>query len=165
MNLDPRLLPLIDTLSTCGLSWLAFDMLNELRQGEEPLEVEAVLAEARHYAMKADNFLRISDAEFSPQFIEGIEQLKWATKFIRDKLGGVIEELATCFENLEEIGRDNDLIEFEHASSPFRISLRDGDNRYDVLAEELHTATENVQKLDLLLDTWLLSVSNGKTEQ
>lgn len=45
--LDSRLLPLIETLSDRGLDWLAFELIESIRRGREPVEPEELLVRAR----------------------------------------------------------------------------------------------------------------------
>ena len=44
--LDPRLLPFIDMLAELGIDWLAFELVEGIRRGEERLEDKGALARA-----------------------------------------------------------------------------------------------------------------------
>ena len=53
--LDPRLLPFIEVLAELGMDWLAFELVDGVRRGKEPVEDEAALRRARDRTRRASD--------------------------------------------------------------------------------------------------------------
>ena len=53
--LDPRLIPFIEMLADLGLDWLAFELIEGVRRGEEPVETEDALALVRQRIRTRDS--------------------------------------------------------------------------------------------------------------
>ena len=53
--LDPRLLPFIEMLTELDMHWLAFELVEGVRRGEEPVEDESALLRARERSRRASD--------------------------------------------------------------------------------------------------------------
>ena len=92
--LEPRLLPLLETLAANGADWLAFEIVDGVRRGREPEEPEKLLRAARENA-RSSQPVRIPSSE-TPKLAEpilGDDQIAWAADYVLARLDGVLADL------------------------------------------------------------------------
>ncbi len=88
--LDPRLLPLLETLAGAGADWLAFEIVDGIRRGRELVEPEELLGAAREKVRSRQLSDRLSaDVPVLAEPIFGDEQIVWAANYVAARLDGV----------------------------------------------------------------------------
>jgi hypothetical protein len=130
--LDPRLLPLLGTLANTGMDWLAFEIVEMVRRGHEPLEAEGILKAAREKARShVDSELVTLDIPVVAEPILGDEQIDWAADYVAARLDGALADLDEGYAFLNAIAegsrdtfRQDASIRSEAPSgAPLRIAL------------------------------------------
>lgn len=105
--LDPRLLPLLETLAASGADWLAFEIVDGVRRGREPEEPEELLQAAREN-VRARQPERIPSPEIlklaAP--ILGDDQIAWAAAYVLARLDGALADLDAGYAMIEAIADD-----------------------------------------------------------
>ena len=102
--LDPRLLPLLETLAASGADWLAFEIVDGVRRGREPEEPEELLQAARGN-VRSRQPERIPSPK-SPKLAEpilGDDQIAWATDYVLARLNGALADLDAGYAMIEMI--------------------------------------------------------------
>ncbi|PIB92737.1 hypothetical protein [Caulobacter sp. FWC2] len=107
LGLDPRLLDLIETLSASGLDWLAFELIEGIRRGEQPLESEENLDVARTVVRSGQEGASWeSGAAETPVKATALEdQIKWAADYVVMRLDDALGQLDASIGNLEDVCR------------------------------------------------------------
>ena len=103
--IDPRLLPLIETLSASGADWLAFEILDGIRAGRPAEDSEEELRDARRavsaFRQKGE---RLSEREAGHDFVDpitGDDQIDFAARYAFDRLSDAIQMLNSSFAHLD----------------------------------------------------------------
>ena len=92
--LDARLFPLLETLASAGLDWLAFEIVDGVRRGREPLETEEMLQAVREQVRSRQYSDRMSaDLPVMAKPIRGDDQIVWAGNHVFSRLDGILEDL------------------------------------------------------------------------
>jgi hypothetical protein len=104
--LDSRVLELIETLVAARLDWLAFELIDGIRQGRSLEEPEEALAAARQSIRsnaqpKARGEPQVLLAEAQP--IPAGEQVEWAAAYVEERLGAALEQLEASIDKLDFI--------------------------------------------------------------
>lgn len=82
--LDTRLLPLLETLVGAAADWLAFEIVDGVRRGREPLEPEELLRAAREKVRSRRLSDRLSaEIPVLSEPILGDDQIVWAAIRLR----------------------------------------------------------------------------------
>lgn len=117
--LDPRLLPLLETLADAGADWLAFEIMDGVSRGREPLESEERLREAREKVRAQQLSDRLSaDISALPEPILGDDQIVWAVTYVTVRLDGALADLNEGCAMIEAIA-ENLGDTFENDDPPF----------------------------------------------
>ena len=159
--LDPRLLPFIEVLAELGMDWLAFELVDGVRRGKEPVEDEAALRRAR------DRTRRASDAgEDKEQFgspggaatpLLGDDQLEWAARYVDERLRAALDQIAHSLDALDEIVAGLDARPSDAPMATTRLVLRGDESAYTVGRAEVDGARVRLSALRVALDAWVLS--------
>ncbi len=106
--LDPRLLPLLETLAASGADWLAFEIVDGVRRGREPEEPEELLQAAREN-VRSRQPERIPSPELSKlaEPILGDDQIAWAADYVLARLDGALADLNAGYAMIESIADDS----------------------------------------------------------
>ena len=104
--LNPRLLPLVETLIGVGADWLAVELIDNVNRGRWPEESEDLLAVTRTQvregvAQKRERELVHKSVEPVP--IPEDEQIDWAAGFIEKRLQWALDDLDSAFVNLDTL--------------------------------------------------------------
>lgn len=105
--LDPRLLPLLETLAVSGADWLVFEIVDGVRRGREPEEPEELLQAARENVR-----LRQPERGLSLEIpkrgepILGDDQIAWAADYVLTRLQGALADLDAGCAMIETIADD-----------------------------------------------------------
>jgi hypothetical protein len=138
--LDPRLLPLIETLTAEGADWLAFELIDGIKLGRESEESEGALAGAREQVRLGEQGRREPIPPVRPAIpILGDDQIVWAATYVTERLDSALTDLAAASEALNAIaaapssrrGRDEEQ-HLQGPPAPIRIEIDD---------EEISTAS------------------------
>lgn len=93
-TLDPRLLPLLETLAGAGADWLAFEIVDGVRRGRESLEPEELLRAARDRVRSRQHSDRLeTDIPVLAEPILGDDQIVWAANYLANRLDGALADL------------------------------------------------------------------------
>ena len=159
--LDPRLLPFIEVLAELGMDWLAFELVDGVRRGKEPVEDEAALRRAR------DRTRRASDVgEDKEQFgsaggaatpLLGDDQLEWAARYVDERLRAAFDQIAHSLDALDEIVAGLDARPSDAPMATTRLVLRGDESAYTVGRAEVDGARVRLSALRVALDAWVLS--------
>lgn len=106
--LDPRLLPLLETLAGVGADWLAFEIVDGVRRGREPLEPEELLQAARERVRSPQLSERLSaDIPIVADPILGNDQIIWAANYVAARLDGVLADLDEGYAMIEAVAENS----------------------------------------------------------
>ena len=103
--LDRRLLPFIEMLAELGMDWLAFELVDGIRRGDEPTETQQVLALARDQIgdPAVDEFERHTSPDSEVTSFLGDDQLEWAMDYTFERLRATLAEMSYSLEALDEL--------------------------------------------------------------
>ena len=155
--LDRRLIPFIEMLAELGMDWLAFELMEGIRLGREPLEREAELALARQWARngKAVTFEGDPEDRVLAEPLLGDSQLEWAARYVSERLEAVLAEMSAALGALDEIvasGRDRPV---KTAEASTVLVLLDAEEDRPVGVTEIEEAQAHVAQLRQSLVNWL----------
>lgn len=92
--LDPRVLTLLETLAGIGADCLAFEFVDSVRHGREPLEPEELLQAARERVRSPQLSVRLSaDIPVFADPFPGDDQIAWAAHYVAAHLDGILAHL------------------------------------------------------------------------
>lgn len=163
--LDPRLLPLIETLAAVGADWLAFEIIDGIRLGREPEEPETLLALARERVRLGEPGERGSTKlPRSSDPILGDDQVTWAAKYVLERIDSALADLSHGSAFLEAIveatpsHRPSDQPEDAETDRfrPIKIAIVDQEDGA-IDRESIETARSGLQDLRQALETWSLA--------
>ena len=173
--LDPRLLPFIGMLAELGMDWLAFELVDGIRRGDEPVEDQHALARARQQTEQppGDDLERHArswpantdeSAESVPTPILGDRQLQWAADYVLERLHATLAEMSQSLHALDEIVEEPEVTRPEaSAAEPLLVVIDDGEERV-VRRAQIEAAQERLPGLRKALKAWLRSASPGAAQ-
>ncbi len=157
--LDPRLLPLIDVLAQVGMDWLAFELVEGVRRGEEPVEDGSALRRARDRAKRTSDASEQTERFAAPTAaatpFQGDDQLEWAVRYVEERLFAALDQMAESLDALDEIVSGADAPSTVTRTATTRLLLR-GHDRVDAIGRlEVDRARTQLPALRVALDSWL----------
>lgn len=160
-TINPRLLPLIETLIGVGADWLAIELIETLNQGHWPEESEEALALTRAQVREGGAQKRAGEpvhkvlAHFE---IPPKEQVAWAAAFVAERLDGALADLAGSLVNLDVIIADEsaDAALAQRDRRPTSIRLGGEVGSASVAAGDVENAQSGMQALRGALARWAL---------
>lgn len=169
-KIDPRLLPLIETLIAADADWLAIELIQTIDRGRWPEESEDMLALARKRVRSESGEkqeVELAHEQFAPKPIPFDEQVTWAAWFVAKRLDAAIANLSGGVVNLEVILGNT----FEEGVSSkrgrrsvtARIETAEGNGAGTTLME-LDRAQLGMHALRTALNRWSLD-ANGKSPE
>lgn len=168
--LDPRLLPLLETLAGAGADWLAFEVVDGVRRGREPLEPEELLRTAREKVRSRQPPDRQSaDIPVLAEPILGDDQIVWAANYVAARLDGVLADLDEGCAMIEAVAenssykfrQDDPAVSEITPKIPVKITLI-GQEGHPVDRSSIAAAQEGVVSLRDALARWSIE-ARGKT--
>lgn len=163
--LDPRLLPIIEVLAELGMDWLAFELVDGVRRGKEPVEDEAALRRARGRARRASDAGEDTERFGSPSGaatpLLGDEQLEWAARYVDERLHAALDQIAHSLDALDEIVAGLDARPSDAPVATTRLVLRDDYSAGTVGRAEVDSARARLSALREALDAWVLHQRSG----
>src|SRR5579871_4705022 len=108
-TIDPRLVPLIETLIVADADWLALEILDGLRLGIVAEEIPEHLLATQLAVREAKRQERRSEGRAVPppvaKPILGDDQVDWAAKYVVDRLSDAVSMLRASLDQLNQIAR------------------------------------------------------------
>ena len=157
--LDPRLLPFIEVLAELGMDWLAFELVDGVRRGKEPVEDEAALRRARDRAWRASDAEEDTERFGSPGGtatpILGDDQLEWAARYVDERLRAAVDQIAHSLDALDEIVAGLDARPSDTPVATTRLVLRGDESADTVGRAEVDGARARLPALREALDAWV----------
>jgi hypothetical protein len=172
-TIDPRLLPLIETLVDSGADWLAFEILDGIRAGRHTEDSEEEIREARRAVHsfrrnKKTSPPEIQIKETSMEPIVGDDQIDFSINYVIDRISQVIEMTGSTLVQLSQIASQSnahsELLVPGDGDRATSIHIRlEGSEVVSntILAEE---ALNRLPELRTSLLEWSKSVRQGKQE-
>jgi hypothetical protein len=176
--LEPKLLPLIETLAEVGADWLAFEVIDGIRAGklaEEHLENLAAIQDAVRSA-KLENFrggekrVNAVPPSVPPQVpIIGDEQIRWAAEYIHKRLSDALSMLQSSLDQLQRIvstpeprdGVSPDIV----AGNEITLILQGDEQKFSVRKAEITNAIAALENLRKALSSWEASTREGRQRE
>lgn len=159
--LDPRLIPLIETLVDADLDWLAFEITEGVRRGVESEETAETLEMARADAQEKRPppervILDAQPVTASP--LLGDDQIDWAGRYVVARIDDSLAALAASLDNLDALLGTSD-IEPAKAGLPERpvLVLGESDEAKKVDRGAAERAGEGLGALRAALERWSLA--------
>ena len=169
--LDSRLTPFIQMLADEGLDWLAFELIDGISRGREPVESSKALIAARGRARGVETENISPDPEGAPETeaILGDEQLEWAAHYVEERLKESLAEMQVALGNLDDIAsaagsREQDTASPDVHSIIVLQGSDDVDDVHKVSLPDVESAQANLPKLKQVLETWLESARSADTQ-
>lgn len=168
-TIDPRLLPLIETLIAVDADWLALEILDGLRLGIVAEETPEHLLATQLAVREAKRQERRSEERAVPspvgKPIVGNEQIDWAARYVADRLSDAVSTLRASFDQLNQIVRSN----WEVHASPsdralekgFELALQTEDRGPILRSAEIGDAISAIPRLREALFSWANSMKDG----
>ncbi len=146
-------------LTELGMDWLAFELIEGVRRGREPIEEEGKLALARQWARTGKAEVPDGDSEDDvlPEPLVGDSQLEWAACYVSKRLKAVLAEISASLDALDEIvasDRDGQAKTSEVATV---LVLLDVEDTGSVGRTQVEEARVRLETLHQSLDSWLSS--------
>ena len=159
--LDRRLTPIIEMLTELGMDWLAFELIEGVRRGQEFVENEDALELARHARQwrrrtrEAENFARNPEDSVEGEPLLGDAQLEWAAGYVHERLEATLAEMSASLGALDKIvdsGREPQTTTTEPSAV---LVLLDAEEDRPVGVTEIEEAQAHVAQLRQSLVNWL----------
>ena len=103
--LDRHLVSLVEMLTEVDMDWLAFELIEGVRRGREPVEEEGGLALARQRARKGKAEALEGEAgdDVLVEPLLGGSQLEWAARYVGERIEAILAEISASLGALDEI--------------------------------------------------------------
>lgn len=169
--LDARLLALVETLADAGADWLAFEIVEGIRRGREPLESEEMLQAAREKVRSLQHSDRLSAEIPVPAApILGDDQIVWAAQYVFARLDGALTDLdkgramieAVAETSSELYGQDYPAFSTLTPGAPLKITLI-GQEDHPVDRDSIATARQGLVFLREALNRWVREAQGRAT--
>lgn len=169
--LDPRLLPLLETLAETGADWLAFEIVDGVRRGREPEEPEDLLAAVRERVRSGQYVKRLFSAV--PPVVEpilGDDQIVWAANYVAARLDGALTDLdigRSLIETVAEgdvgiFGQSDPRLSKASQAMPIVIALV-GEFDVSIDKDSIAAAKDGIAQLKAALTHWSLEARGKPT--
>jgi hypothetical protein len=170
-TIDPRLLPLIETLVGSGADWLAFEILDGIRSGRPEEDSEEEVREA-HRAVRSFRRHKTSPPEIKVRKtvvepLVGDEQIDFAATYVIDRISQAIEMTRASLQQLNRIAsRSETRLEPAEADSERAagIHIRLQDSEIVSSQSQADEALNRLPELRKVLLEWSQSVHQGEHE-
>ena len=163
--LDPRLLPLVEVLAKVGMDWLAFELVEGVRRGDESTEGRSTLRRARDRAKRTSDAVENTERFASPAGpatpLLSDDQLEWAAGYVDERLRAAFDHMARSLDALDEIIGGGEARPSGAPTVTTRLVLRNDDRAGTVGRVEIEGARARLSTLRGALDAWLLNERTG----
>ena len=172
-TIDPRLLPLIETLVGSGADWLAFEILDGIRSGRPAEESAEEVSDGRSAVRSFRRHRGVPPPELEPgetfvEALEGDEQIQFAASYAIDRIAEAIEMARVSIRQLNQIvsrseGR-TEPVDIDSADDP-RIYIRLEDSDATFTEDQSREALKRLPELKEALLAWSRSVRQREHEE
>lgn len=161
--LNQRLVPLIETLIELGIDWLAFELIDGIRRGEEPEEDERALALTRERAGTTHSIAMEQSpwADDGPKAYSDNGQLDWAVRYIHERLAATLNEMMGSIDMLDDIVDDGNTERVLPAGASAVLVLLGGEE-HPVGRAQVEAAQGRLPELRKALDAWVVSARSER---
>ena len=165
--LDRRLTPIIEMLAELGMDWLAFELIEGVRRGQELVENEDALELARQWRRRtreAENFARNPEDSVEGEPLLGDAQLEWAAGYVHERLEATLAEMSASLGALDKIvvsGREPQTKTTEPSAV---LVLLDAEEDRKVSRTQVEEAQAQLPKLSESLEAWLTSMRSDHSQ-
>ena len=151
-------------LAELGMDWLAFELIEGVRRGQEFVENEDALELARHArhwrrrTREAENFARNPEDSVEGEPLLGDAQLEWAAGYVHERLKATLAEMSASLGALDKIvdsGREPQTTTTEPSAV---LVLLDAEEDRKVSRTQVEEAQAQLPKLSESLEAWLTSM-------
>ena len=163
---DPRLFPFVEMLAELDMDWLAFELVEGVRRGEEPVEDESALLHARERARRASNDEEHIepygwDSPTAATPFSGDDQLEWAARYVEERLRAALDEVVASLDALDEIVAGGDARPSMAPAALTALVLRNGDEEHTLDRAEVEGARDRLSGLSEALAAWLRNAGSA----
>lgn len=160
--MDQRLIPFIEMLIELGMDWLAFELIEGVRRGQEPIEKEDALALARQKARtgSAEKFARNPGDSVVEDPLVGDNQLEWAARSVSERLEATLAEISASLCALDEMVASDREGQAKIAEHSAVLVLIDEEQDREVSRTQVEEAQGQLDGLRQSLETWLVSTQS-----
>ena len=164
--LNQHLVALIELLTELGIDWLAFELIEGIRRGEEPLEDERTLALARYRAgdQHREETVEHPWANYEPRPIPDVSQSEWAARYVVERLGATLAQMTYSLDLLDEIVDDRDVDESPGSRPSAVLILLVGGEEVAVDRAGIAAAHARLPELREALDAWVVRARSEERE-
>ena len=166
--LDTRLLPLIEALVVADADWLAFEVLEGVRQGKVTEEPAEDLEDTRHAVRSAERQTRHSQERdfLTPGSVPivGDEQVAWAVDYVGRRMSDVVLMIDSALHGLDLVvsGTPHDGPSLHTgADQSVTLVLQTEGSAIGVRRNDLANARVMISRLQEALLVWAASTRNG----
>ena len=139
------------------MDWLAFELIEGVQRGREPVEEEGKLALARQWARKGKAEAPMGDVEENvlAEPLLGGSQLEWAARYVGKRLEAVLFEISTSLDALDEIVASDRDEQAKTSELSTVLVLRDAEEVGRVGRTQVDEAQAHLAELHQSLENWL----------
>ena len=158
--LDQRLIPLVEMLTELGIDWLAFELIEGVRRGQEPVEKEdtLVLARQRVSTGGAEKIAPNPEDSVVAKPLLGDSQLEWAANYVNERLEATLAAMSASLGTLDEIVASGRERQATTPEASVVLVLLDAEEDRRIGRTQVEEAQAQLPELRQSLTTWLASV-------
>ena len=151
-------------LTELGVDWLAFELIEGVHRGKEPVETESVLELARQRARRrdAEKSIHRSEPSAGAQPILDDDQLVWAVRYVDERLEATLREMSASLDALDEIVLSGGEDQAQSTEASSALVLFDTEEYRQVDHNQVETAKAQIPKLRQALQNWLASARSDQ---
>lgn len=165
--LEPRLYPLLETLTRAGLDWLAQEIISGALAGRVTEESPQTLQAARNIVFRRtqDSEVRmlVKHSEERAEAFSADEQIEWAAQHVVQRLEQMLEMFRHSINRLDELTQRREsgkLLGQTRAS--IVLVLADGEAVSKMDRAQLTAALEGLSQLSDALGVWAAEARRGE---
>lgn len=165
--LEPRLYPLLETLTGAGLDWLAQEVIAGALAGDVPEESPEALQAARSvvFRLRQDSGAQMparASREHAMAF-SGEQQIDWAARHVSQRLEEVLDMFKHSIDSLDElVDADRAGKSLEQPQAGITLVLTDGDAPSKADRKQIAAAMEGLGHLRDTLGSWAADARRGE---
>lgn len=158
------MVPFVEMLTELGMDWLAFELIEGVRRGREPVAEEGELALARQRARKRKAEAPEGDPEDDPEDdilaepLLGDSQLEWVERYVGERLEAVLAEVSASLDALDEIVTSDREGQAKAAEVSTVLVLLDAGEVGRIGRTQVDEAQAHLAELRQSLESWLANV-------
>ena len=165
--LEPRLFPLLETLTRADLDWLAQEIISGALAGRVPEESRETLQAARgivfRRAQDSGALVPRRSSEERAEAFSADEQIEWAAQHVVQRLQQALEMLRDSIDRLDEISqREKQAKHSGSTGANITLVLSDRDSVYKTDRAQLAAALEGLSELRGALGIWAAEALGGE---